>query len=70
LPTHGFGVTVGGICEKPRVVDGEVKPREILHVTLDFDHDLVDGAPAARFAREFGDLVERGEGLSASDETF
>ncbi len=63
LPTHSLGITVGGIAEKPGFVDGEVEPREILHVTLDFDHDIVDGAPAARFAQRFTELVEAGEGL-------
>jgi pyruvate/2-oxoglutarate dehydrogenase complex dihydrolipoamide acyltransferase (E2) component len=29
-------------------------------VTLDFDHDIVDGAPAARFAQRFQELVENG----------
>lgn len=63
LPTHSLGITVGSIVDKPWVVDGQVEPREILHVTLDFDHDIVDGAPAARFAQRFIELVESGEGL-------
>jgi pyruvate/2-oxoglutarate dehydrogenase complex dihydrolipoamide acyltransferase (E2) component len=57
------GITVGGIAEKPGVVDGRVEPREFLHVTLDFDHDVVDGAPAARFAQRFSELVEAGYGV-------
>ncbi len=63
LPTHSLGITVGGIAEKPGIVDGRIEPREFLHVTLDFDHDIVDGAPAARFAQYFSELVERAEGL-------
>lgn len=63
LPTHTLGITVGGIAEKPGFVDGQVEPREILHVTLDFDHDIVDGAPAARFAQRFAEIVEAGEAL-------
>jgi hypothetical protein len=35
-----------------------VEPRELLAVTASFDHDLVDGAPAARFARRLGKIVE------------
>ena len=61
LPTHSLGITVGGIAEKPRFIDGDVEPREILHVTLDFDHDVVDGAPAARFAQRFAEIVEAGD---------
>ncbi|MGM0554900.1 MAG: 2-oxo acid dehydrogenase subunit E2 [Myxococcota bacterium] len=63
LPTHSLGITVGGIATKPGFVDGEVEPREILHVTLDFDHDIVDGAPATRFAQTFAEIVESAEAL-------
>jgi pyruvate/2-oxoglutarate dehydrogenase complex dihydrolipoamide acyltransferase (E2) component len=60
---YTVGVTVGGIAEKPLVVDGQIRAREVLHVTLDVDHDVVDGAPAARFGRRFKELVESGYGL-------
>ena len=56
-------VTLGGIAEKPGVIDGRIEIREYLDVTLSFDHDIVDGAPAARFARQFSELVESGYGL-------
>jgi pyruvate/2-oxoglutarate dehydrogenase complex dihydrolipoamide acyltransferase (E2) component len=29
-----------------------------LSLTLSFDHDIVDGAPAARFAKDFKELLE------------
>ncbi len=60
---HTLAVTLGGIAQKPVVVDGQVKIREMLSVTVSFDHDMVDGAPAARFTRQFTDLIERGYGL-------
>lgn len=56
-------LTVGGIATKPGVVDGTVEPRELLDVTVTFDHDVVDGAPAARFVDRFGELVEGAHGL-------
>ncbi|QPV62292.1 2-oxo acid dehydrogenase subunit E2 [Halosimplex litoreum] len=58
-------LTVGGIAEKPRIVDGELEAREILHLTVTFDHDVVDGAPAARFVDRLRDLVEDGHGLDS-----
>lgn len=64
LPSHTLGITVGGIEEKPGVVDGQIEAREFLNVTLDFDHDIVDGAPAARFAQQFRELVACGYGLT------
>jgi pyruvate/2-oxoglutarate dehydrogenase complex dihydrolipoamide acyltransferase (E2) component len=58
LPTHSLGLTVGGIAQKPGVHEGQVKVREYLNLTISFDHDIVDGAPAARFVRDFIQLVE------------
>lgn len=56
-------LVVGGIARKPGVVGDRVEPRDVLDVTLAFDHDVVDGAPAARFVRRLVDLVESGYGL-------
>jgi hypothetical protein len=41
---------VGGISQQPRVVDGQVEVRDVLNLDLAIDHDVIDGAPAARFA--------------------
>jgi pyruvate/2-oxoglutarate dehydrogenase complex dihydrolipoamide acyltransferase (E2) component len=63
IPLYTLNLTLGGIAVKPGIIDGRIEPREYLHVTLSFDHDIVDGAPAARFADRLKGLVERGEGL-------
>ncbi|NCB72872.1 MAG: dihydrolipoamide acetyltransferase, partial [Clostridia bacterium] len=44
---------------KPVVVDNTVQIREIMHISVNFNHDLVDGAPAARFLNTFRDYVEK-----------
>jgi pyruvate/2-oxoglutarate dehydrogenase complex dihydrolipoamide acyltransferase (E2) component len=44
-------------------VEGRIEPREILSLTVIFDHDVIDGAPAARFTRRLVELIERGYGL-------
>ena len=49
ISLYTLNLTLGGIAVKPAVVDGQIVPRELLSVTLSFDHDVVDGAPAARF---------------------
>jgi pyruvate/2-oxoglutarate dehydrogenase complex dihydrolipoamide acyltransferase (E2) component len=59
LPTHNLGITVGGINTKPGVHEGEIAIREYLNLTLSFDHDIIDGAPAARFANKFSELLEK-----------
>jgi pyruvate/2-oxoglutarate dehydrogenase complex dihydrolipoamide acyltransferase (E2) component len=63
LTAHTLGVTVGGINTRPAVVDGSVVTREYLSLTVDFDHDIVDGAPAARFVQHLKERIERGDGL-------
>jgi hypothetical protein len=56
-------VTVGGIGEKPALVDGRVASREYLSLTISVDHEVVDGAPAARFTQRLKELIESGYGL-------
>lgn len=67
VPNHTLQVTLGGIAKKPALVDGRLQEREFLSVTISIDHDLVDGAPAARFTRRLKELVERGDGLENGD---
>jgi pyruvate/2-oxoglutarate dehydrogenase complex dihydrolipoamide acyltransferase (E2) component len=65
--TQVLGLVVGSIAWKPAVVDGRIEPREILHLTVTFDHDIVDGAPATRFTRRLIELIESGYGLAEVD---
>ena len=65
IPVNDYTLelTLGGITEKPGVVDGQVAIREYLSLTLSFNHDLIDGAPAARFTQRLKELIESGYGL-------
>jgi pyruvate/2-oxoglutarate dehydrogenase complex dihydrolipoamide acyltransferase (E2) component len=74
----GWGITatpvscalvVGSIATKPAVVDGDIVPRDILNLTVMLDHDVVDGAPAARFISRLVELIESGDGLDEADES-
>jgi len=49
---------VGRIKPQPAVVDGEIAIRQMMWLSLTFDHRLVDGAPAARFLQRIKQLVE------------
>jgi len=60
------GLTVGGIGRRPVLVDGRLEEHEFVCLTLSFDHDLVDGAPATRFAAELSRLIESGDGLATT----
>jgi len=63
LPSHSLWITVGGIGEKQMVVEGHITTREYLSLTISFDHDVIDGAPAARFTQRLKELIESGYGL-------
>jgi pyruvate dehydrogenase E2 component (dihydrolipoamide acetyltransferase) len=49
---------VGRIQSKPVVYDGQVVVRQMMTLSLVFDHRLVDGAPAARFLQRIKQLIE------------
>jgi len=49
---------VGRIKPKPVVVEGEIVIRQMVWLSLTFDHRLVDGAPAARFLQAIKQMVE------------
>jgi len=66
LASHSLWMTVGGIGEKPGVVDGYIAMRDYLSLTISFDHETIDGAPAARFTQRLKDLIESGYGLGDS----
>jgi pyruvate/2-oxoglutarate dehydrogenase complex dihydrolipoamide acyltransferase (E2) component len=59
--TLGFGM--GGIARQPGIVGDRIEIREFLHLTIFADHDIVDGAPLARFTRRLVELIEEGFGL-------
>ncbi len=63
VPNHSLQLTLGGMGEKPGVVNHRIEVREYLSVTVSFDHDVIDGAPAARFAQRLKKLIENGDGL-------
>ena len=61
LPT--LAVLVGGSGPRPRAIDGVVEIREMLDLTVTVDHNVVDGAPAARFIEHLRDLIESAQPL-------
>ncbi len=63
FPTRTVDLALGGIKEKPGYVNGKVVPRDILNMTFNIDHNIVDGAPAARFISRAVELIESAFGL-------
>ncbi|MEI8130978.1 MAG: dihydrolipoamide acetyltransferase family protein [Leptolinea sp.] len=50
---------VGRIISRPVGVNGQIVLKEMMALSLSFDHRLVDGAPAARFLQRIKTLIER-----------
>ncbi len=64
LIPHGSAtvlVSVGSINNRAVETDGKFVSKEHLCITASFDHDIVDGAPAARFLSRFAEIVKSGE---------
>lgn len=64
---HSLDVALGGIAVKPGVVNNSIEIREYLDVTMSFDHDVIDGAPAVRFTSQLKELLESGYGLHEAE---
>ena len=58
ISNNTLTITLGGISTKPGCVEGRIEPREYLCVTISFDHDVVDGIPAARFTSRLRQIAE------------
>jgi pyruvate/2-oxoglutarate dehydrogenase complex dihydrolipoamide acyltransferase (E2) component len=66
---HSLSLVMGSISRKPAVIEERIEPRDILNLTVLFDHDVVDGAPATRFVRRLVELIENGNGLNEMDDS-
>lgn len=58
ITTSTFGV--GEVEDRAVVVDGKIEIRKMVTLTLNFDHRVIDGAPAARFLQDIRTLMEGG----------
>ncbi|NHJ85305.1 MAG: 2-oxo acid dehydrogenase subunit E2 [Asgard group archaeon] len=60
---HSTTFAIGAIIKRPVVIDDEIKIREVLHMTAEFNHDFVDGAPGVRFVAYLTELMQSAYGL-------
>jgi pyruvate/2-oxoglutarate dehydrogenase complex dihydrolipoamide acyltransferase (E2) component len=61
---HPISFGIGSVISKPVVTGTEVKPREILNMTILVDHDVIDGAPMVRFLADLTDYIETGKEIA------
>lgn len=60
---HTLSFGLGSVIKKPIVKNGQIVIRQMLHLTLLFDHNVIDGAPMARFVRDLNRNIENSESL-------
>ncbi len=60
-------IVIGGMTQRPRVVDGRIEIRDVLDLSIAIDHNVVDGAPATRFGAELRDVIESAVVLSVPE---
>ncbi|MBX9669052.1 MAG: 2-oxo acid dehydrogenase subunit E2 [Candidatus Obscuribacterales bacterium] len=58
VTTSTFGV--GAVEDRAVVRDGKIVIRPMMTIVLNFDHRVIDGAPAARFLKDVRNLMEGG----------
>jgi pyruvate dehydrogenase E2 component (dihydrolipoamide acetyltransferase) len=57
-PPEAGILAIGGIEDKPVVVDGELTVRKRMRVTMSCDHRVIDGATGAKFLQTLRRLIE------------
>jgi len=56
-PGESAILAVGAIRDTPWVVDGEIKVRKVMQLSLSFDHRVVDGQQGSEFLADVGALL-------------
>lgn len=60
---HPISFGLSSVVKKPRVIRDSIEIREVLNMTVLIDHDVIDGAPMARFISALSRRIENGAGL-------
>jgi len=58
-PPEAAILAVGGVLDKPVVVDGKIEIKPMMMLSLSYDHRIVDGAPASEFLRRVREKLEK-----------
>ena len=60
ISVHPVCFGLSSIVKKPVVVEDRIEIREILNMSILFDHNVFDGAPIVRFVSELSKNIENG----------
>jgi pyruvate/2-oxoglutarate dehydrogenase complex dihydrolipoamide acyltransferase (E2) component len=68
IPTsmHPLSIGIGSLSKKPAIHEGNIEKRDILHLTVAIDHDVIDGMPAFQFVDDLVTRLEKGSGLETA----
>jgi pyruvate/2-oxoglutarate dehydrogenase complex dihydrolipoamide acyltransferase (E2) component len=62
---HNLSIVIGGIATRPSVSPTESGQREFLCLSVSANHEVVDGAPLARFVSSLKEQIEAADLLSS-----
>jgi pyruvate/2-oxoglutarate dehydrogenase complex dihydrolipoamide acyltransferase (E2) component len=60
ISIHPICIGISSRIKKPIVIGDKIEIREMLNMTILLDHDVIDGAPMARFVAELTSNIENG----------
>ena len=63
ISVHPICFGIGSVIKKPVVIENSVEIREMLNMSILVDHDVIDGAPMARFISSLSKNIEKGLNL-------
>ena len=63
IAIHPLIIALGAVGRRPGLVEDRVEARDLLSLTVLFDHEVVDGVPVALFLRRLTELMEGAFGL-------
>jgi len=66
LASSTITVSVGTINKRPALIEGAMREREHICLTLTFNHEVVDGAPATRLTSRLSEILASGDELRAA----
>lgn len=62
-PGQSAILAVGALAQEPVVINGQIKPKNIMRVTLSCDHRVVDGYIGAQFLVKLREILEKPEAI-------
>ncbi len=58
---YSLYIALGSITKKPLVMGEEIKIRDVLNMSVIFDHNIIDGMPARSFMNSLVKRIEKGD---------